>query len=288
MGSSRIFRFLFKEQLQALEREERRLQRLEKTLQGETPPGRAVTVYPDDIFIVSYPKSGNTWARFLIGNARSRGNWVDFEGIERVIPDIYQTLDIEMASMPRPRVLKSHEYFDPRYGRVIYIVRDPRDVVVSYFHHQKKKRVIDEDYEIEPFVDRLLDGEWSPYGSWQENVESWIATRGQRDDFLLVSYEAMLEEPRAELERMLRFLDIELSEELVDESVRRSSAKSMRDLEIHQSDKWRAMAGTRADMTFVRKAEKGGWMQELPGRSVRKVELAWGGTMKRLGYTLSG
>ena len=43
-----------------------------------------------------------------------------------------------MRALPRPRVLKSHESFQPHYPSVIYIVRDPRDVAVSYYHHAMK------------------------------------------------------------------------------------------------------------------------------------------------------
>src|SRR5881397_1861057 len=97
---------------------------------GRVIAGRRLTVFPDDVFIVSYPRSGNTWTRFLVGNLVYQDEPVTFANIESRIPEIYLFPDRVLRSLPRPRMLKSHECFDPRYQRVIYIVRDPRDVVV--------------------------------------------------------------------------------------------------------------------------------------------------------------
>jgi len=44
------------------------------------------------------------------------------------------------------RIIKSHEYFDPRSKKVIYIVRDPRDVALSYYDFSRKYRQIDDSY----------------------------------------------------------------------------------------------------------------------------------------------
>jgi hypothetical protein len=48
--------------------------------------------------------------------------------------------------MPRPGIIKSHQYFDPRYKRVIYVVRDPRDVALSQFHFHRKRGLIEDSY----------------------------------------------------------------------------------------------------------------------------------------------
>src|SRR5216117_3316416 len=109
-----------------------------RILMGQVPAGRRLTVFPDDVFIVSYPRSGNTWTRFLIGNLLYQDDPVTFSNIERRIPEIYFNPDHVMRRLSRPRILKSHECFQPRYKRIIYIVRDPRDVCVSNYHHNVK------------------------------------------------------------------------------------------------------------------------------------------------------
>jgi hypothetical protein len=95
---------------------------------------RDITIFPDDVFLTSYPRSGNTWTRFLVGNLAHTEEAVTFLNVERLVPDMNKHGDYYLRHLPRPRILKSHEVFDPRYKRVIYIVRDPRDVAVSNYH----------------------------------------------------------------------------------------------------------------------------------------------------------
>src|ERR1700730_11895985 len=156
-------------------------------------PGRNMAVLPDDTFLVSYPKSGNTWTRFLVGNLVHPETTADFSNINIIIPDPEALSKNQMRRMPRPRIIKSHQYFDPRYKKVIYIVRDPRDVALSQYHFHRKRKLIADDSPFETFVARFIAGETSPYGSWGENVSSWLATRQNDSGFLLLRYEDMME-----------------------------------------------------------------------------------------------
>ena len=123
-----------------------------KRILGQTSPGRYFEVFEDDAFIVSFPKSGNTWTRFLIANLLHPEQPADFSNIDRLIPESEGLTRNELNRVPRPRIMKSHEYFDPRFRKVIYIVRDPRDVAVSQFQYYRKRRRIADDYPIEKFV----------------------------------------------------------------------------------------------------------------------------------------
>src|SRR6202161_3525192 len=58
-----------------------------KKLFGLNRGGRNFAVYPDDRFLVSYPRSGNTWTRFLIANLVYPQRNVSFLNIEELIPD---------------------------------------------------------------------------------------------------------------------------------------------------------------------------------------------------------
>ena len=141
----------------------RRLQRIAqvgRVLTGRQMAGRNLTVFPDDVFLVSYPRSGNTWTRFLIGNLIYQDEPVTFANIESRLPEIYFNPDRVLRRLPRPRILKSHECFQPHYRRIIYIVRDPRDVAVSFYHHHIKAGNIAEDYPIADFVPRFIAGEF--------------------------------------------------------------------------------------------------------------------------------
>jgi hypothetical protein len=259
-----------------------------KRILGIHRPGRELIILPDDTFLVSYPKSGNTWARVLIANLLSPGKPADFRAINKLVPDPSSETKRHFMTMPRPRVIKSHFVFDPRYPRVIYIVRDPRDVVISEYHYQRKTRNIDDHYPIEEYVHRFITGETYPEnGSWGEHVNGWLAARDGNPRFLLVRYENLLSDPVDELARIAAFLNIVATPQRLAEIVSLSSADRMRDLEARQSDASSLMKGSRKDVAFVRSAKSGGWKAELPQACVTQIESAWGEIMKRLGYELS-
>jgi len=247
---------------------------------------RDFAVYPDDTFVVSYPRSGNTWTRFLIANLVYPEKNVGFTNIEKLIPDTSSQSNRALKSTPRPRIIKSHEYFDHRYRKVIYIVRDPRDVALSYYDFQRKYMQIDDAYPLEQYVEdfvqgRLISIDW---GTWAENVSSWIYTRGKSTNFLLLRYEDMMKDTTRELTRMAQFFGIEMAPTRLQEVINRSSADRMRELEKLEADRWIATKNRRKDIPFVRVAKAGGWRTSLPVKSVEQIESAWGDLMITLGY----
>ena len=265
-----------------------------RVLAGKQLAGRGVTVYPDDVFLVSYPRSGNTWTRFLLGNLISQKDPVTFSNIESRIPEIYFNPDRELRALPRPRMLKSHECFQPQYPHVIYIVRDPRDVAISFYHHNVKARNIPDDYPMTSFVPRFIAGEFDrKFGSWRDNVLSWISVRGESANFMLLRYEEMKRDTAGALLQVVEFLErcsfreIDTSPEALRKAVELSSPERMRALEKQEAGKWVLTKSTRSDKPFVRTAKAGGWKSQLAPESVEIIESAWGDLMKNLGYELS-
>jgi hypothetical protein len=249
------------------------------------PAARGLTVYPDDTFLVSFPRSGNTWTRFLVCNLMNPDDPVGFAQLESRIPEIYDVTDRALRAFPRPRVIKSHECFDPRYKKIIYIVRDPRDVLVSYYEFQLKRRVISDDCSLEEFLPRFMESEFEPKtGCWRDHVLSWIATRGGQQGFLLLRYEDMLANTQKESAKITSFLGLDSNPGRIARAVALSSAGRMRQLEKEQSRQWRETKKTRQDKPFVRKAAAGGWKSTLPERCVIQIESAWGDVMRSVGY----
>jgi len=258
-----------------------------KCMLGRDVAERNFNVYPDDSFVISYPKSGNTWTRFLIANLAYPNEQVDFTNINRLIADIALASKNFLKSLPRPRILKSHEAFDARFKNVIYIVRDPRDVALSEYHFEVKRKHVEQGFPIDQYVNRFVAGESGPYGSWAENVASWVATRQNSPRFLLLRYEDMLADPARELAKVATFLGFEAEPGRLARAVERSSADRMRKLEVAQADQWSATKNTRKDMLFVRAAKSGGWETGLPKSSATLIESRWGSLMNLLGYKLS-
>jgi hypothetical protein len=258
-----------------------------RVITKQQPAARGLTVYPDDTFLVSFPRSGNTWTRFLVCNLINPDDPVNFAQLESRIPEIYFVSDRHLRAFARPRVIKSHECFDPRYKKIIYIVRDPRDVFISYYEFQLKRRVISDDCRLEEFLPRFMESAIEPkMGSWRDHVVSWIATRGGQENFLLLRYEEMLSNPQREATKIASFLGLDSQPERIGRAVELSSADRMRKLEKEQSRQWRATKKTRQDKPFVRKAAAGGWKSALPQHCVAQIESAWGDVMRSVGYEL--
>ena len=265
-----------------------------RLLAGKQPAGRGATVFPDDVLLTSYPRSGNTWTRFLLANLLDQKSPVTFSNIESRIPEIYFNPDRFMRALPRPRLLKSHESFEPHYPRVIYLVRDPRDVAVSFYHHNVKARNIPDDYPMTSFVPRFIAAEFDrPFGSWRDNVLSWTMLRGSSPDFLMIRYEDLKRDTVATLGQIVVFLErcsfrnIDASIEALQRTVELSTPERMRALEKQEAKNWVLTKHTRPDKPFVRSAVSGGWRSQLAPESVAAIELAWGDLMQRMGYELS-
>jgi hypothetical protein len=255
---------------------------------GKDVAGRDFAMYPDDTFIVSYPRSGNTWTRFLIANLLFPDQEVTFASIEKQIPDAEAQSRIHLRGVPRPRFIKSHQYFHPRYQKVVYIVRDPRDVVLSYYDFDRKYRHIEDAYPLASYVGDFVAGRMisASWGTWRENVGSWISARGGNPGFLLLRYEDMIADPLNQASRLATFLGLKPTSAELKRAIERSAADQMRKLEKTQGDQWVSTKGKRNDIPFVRGATSGGWKTKLAENLVAEIEGAWGSLMNALGYEL--
>jgi estrone sulfotransferase len=255
--------------------------------------GRGLTVFSDDVFLVSYPRSGNTWTRFLLGNLIYQNDPITFSNIESRIPEIYFNRDRVLRQLQRPRMLKSHECFPPQCPRVIYIVRDPRDVAVSFYHQHVKARNLPDDYPMASFVPRFIASELdSKFASWQDNVLSWTVLRRDDPGFLMLRYEDMKRDPALVLANVVAFLErcsfckIGSSAEVLQRAIELSSPERMRALEKQEASRWILTKGTSSDKPFVHSAISGGWKSQLAPESVAAIDSAWGDLMQSLGYEL--
>jgi hypothetical protein len=255
---------------------------------ARAPAGRMLTVFSNDVFLVGFRRSGTTWSRFLFGNFIQQDEPVTFANVERLVPTIYTLPDRVLRQSPR--FLKSHECFDPRYPRVIYIARDPRDVAVSSYWYYLKMRVIPDGYPMDEFVKRFVAANVVAYadrvGCWQDHVLSWVRLREGKPGFRLLRYEDLVADPAKELASLALFLGVDATPARVERAIRLSSVSHMQSLEKKQSKQWILTKDSRQDIPFVREAKAGAWRNKLSDTAVRTIEQAWGTTMKELGYEL--
>ena len=206
--------------------------------------------------------------------------------IEKFIPDSSALSSRALKRVPRPRFVKSHEYFDPRFQKVIYLVRDPRDVAVSLYNFRRKYRHIEDTFPIDQYVaESFIKGDMDV--SWGEHVGSWLGARRKHPGFLLLRYEDLQQNVSRELRRVADFLGIDAAPERIATAVQRSEVDRLRALEKQEHEKWVSTKGKRADVPFIGTARVGGWNQRLPGGAAALIESAWGDLMESLRYELS-
>jgi hypothetical protein len=190
-----------------------------------------------------------------------------------------------MKRVPRPRIIKTHEYFDPRFKKVLYLVRDPRDVAVSLYNFRRKYRVIDDSYSIERYVsERFIYGDLDL--SWGEHVGSWLGARGTDQSFLLVRYEDLEKDVAKSLANIAQFFGINSTHTNIATAIERSSANRLRKLEKVEHEKWVTTKGKRADIPFIATAKSGNWKEVLSRSAATHIESKWAPLMSRLGYEL--
>ena len=122
-------------------------------------------VLPDDTFVVSYPRSGNTWTRYILAYLlRGTSEPLDPHTVNAIAPDAYLSPHLINASSGR-RLIKIHEPWLAHCPRVIYIHRDCRESLVSYWHFVRRSQRY-----AGTFSEFLRSGIPSTHGSWKRHM----------------------------------------------------------------------------------------------------------------------
>lgn len=241
-----------------------------------------IDILSDDVFIVSYPKSGNTWVRFLLGNYLTDCR-VDFTNSHLIVPDIHFNPEQCALLKYRPRFIKSHFSYTEQYPNVVYILRDGRDVTVSYFFYLKKIGRLASDVSFENYIrDYTLYGD-DMFGDWAQHVRSWtrVASEGK---LLCIKYEDILSDTAKQLERILSFAGVKPDHDIIDRAVYSSSFSQMQKMETIQHDACPTLSHVKnKEIKFVREGRSGQWRDyfshealELFMKRNEDVLKAWG------------
>jgi hypothetical protein len=234
------------------------------------------TIHNDDIFITSYPKSGNTWLRFLLANILKRNDEeIDFHTVHEYIPEVGKQEEI-IKALKRPRIMKSHAPYVSEYPKVIYLIRDGRDIYVSYYHHRLKQ--LPPDCTFRQFLERQ-----DHYPStWGEHVESWISA-GDTSKILLVKYEDLVHDCNKELKRILNFIGINRSQSQLKSATKASCFENMQRIE---REKGRLFRRGGPDI-FMRRGKTGDWKDYFKQEEKIIFKAREGQFLVKLGYEKS-
>jgi len=185
------------------------------------------------VMLASYPRSGNTWSKFMLAELLT-GSEVDFSSNEDLVPMVGCHLGVPRLLPDAGRLIKTHEPYNRSYGRAIYLVRDVRDVALSF---RKLRAVEGFDHEsFEAFLIKFVRGEVGGYGSWQAHVMSWL-TAAQRDSgVLVIHYEELIDDTVTKLGEMARFLRVSDDEARLRAIVENNRPDKMRNRKTEYSD----------------------------------------------------
>ena len=249
--------------------------RFDQRIQRETGLWSIRRTDPTDIFIAGYPKSGNTWMQNLVAG-------VVYSLDPECLPDtliLDLVPDVHFCRYYRryqtPMYFKTHHLPRADYRRVINLLRDGRDVMVSYYHHL---RALSGDAV--DFSEIVRTGRHLAPSKWHDHVNAWRSNPFGAE-ILTVRYEDLLENPVKELHRVCDFAGIERSTEVLETVSRKSSFSKMREKE--EKTGWANSSWPRSRF-FVRRGEVGSFKDEMPKNVLSAFLAQAGDTLRACNY----
>lgn len=235
------------------------------------------TINEKDFVMAGYPKSGNTWMQNLLAGILYGidTQYLPDSLTQELIPDLdykifYKRLNPSLC-------FKTHGYPKKEFRNVIHLVRDPRDVMASYY-----AMMIGQGKNV-TFNDVIVEQENLRFGTWSEHSQAWLNNpfnaRVHR-----VKYEDILEEPREELKKILNFMNLIRSDELIDRVIEGNSLTMMKKKEKELGFDKHFMRSWKEGHSFVRTGEKGTGKKEIPQKLITYLEEQCKEQMKVLGY----
>ncbi|NDA22450.1 MAG: sulfotransferase [Proteobacteria bacterium] len=277
------------------------------------------------IWLASYPKSGNTLLRSILGTYfySDDGDFkfkhlykisqfpavehftnlgIDTSKDDEIFKNFIEAQKKINKENPRIKFFKTHSSLCKLNGcnftdeqntlGVIYIVRDPRNVVTSFAHHYNMSiddattALIDE----RRFFIRTDLMHRSFLSSWKFNFNSWKKW-DERNKYLLIRYEDLVNRKKTILIRIFKFLKTlgaiknDLNMTKLNRTIKSTEFQKMKKMEktetFHESvidDK----TGKKKD--FFNLGPKNNWRQILDHKNREKIENSFADEMKELGY----
>nr|XP_033818284.1 sulfotransferase 2B1-like [Geotrypetes seraphini] len=245
-----------------------------------------------DAFSITYPKSGTTWMQEILTLIQSDGDTTishtvpNWERVPWLEPTLFST---NLESLPSPRFMSSHlpvhlfpKSFFTSKAKVIYTVRNPRDVLVSLHYFSKTAGFLDELDNIEELLPKFLKGEVLG-GSWFDHVRGWLGVKDQVN-LLIVTYEELLQDLRGSVVRICNFLGKELNEAAIDSVVENVSFKNMKDNKMSNYSTFPKDILDIQKSPFIRKGISGEWKNHFTPAMSESFDAAYKEAMNDINF----
>lgn len=251
---------------------------------------------PSDILIATYPKAGTTWTQEIIDLLRHKG---DAEACKRAPtpirspfleiispPPIPSGLDL-LNTMDPPRLIKTHLPlqlvplgFWENKCKVIYVARNAKDNLVSYYHFDCMNKTQPEPGPWDGYIQKFMRGELA-WGSWYDHVKGYWKEKENRN-ILYLFYEDLKENPRREVERIMKYLDLSVSDEVISKIVELTSFKNMKENPMANYSCVPSSVFDQSISPFMRKGEVGDWTNHFTPEQVKVFDEDYEKQMKEV------
>jgi hypothetical protein len=273
------------------------------------------------IWLASYPKSGNTWFRAFLANlsqnsdqpadinelegspiASSRllfdeatglsSSDLTQEEIENLRPQVYTYIANNAKDVIFHKIHDAYTYTsegcalvpESATKAVIYFVRNPLDVAVSFAHHANLgfesivKFMNDNNYAFCSKSTKLHMQLMQRLLSWSNHAQSWVDN--SRLPIHVVRYEDMMINPLATFMEAIQFCGFKFTMSQIENAILKSSFNELQKQENEKGFREKSPESIR----FFRKGKIGSWKEELPLELVNQIICDHRGMMTRFGY----
>lgn len=276
------------------------------------------------IWFSSYPKSGNTWFRAFYTNlirnldkpvgvnqfeprllAGSRNLFDQYTGvessdlsedeIERLRPRVFEIISRELGKEGTPVYMKIHDAYtrtssgewlvSPNATRaVLYFIRNPLDVVVSFAHHNSCsidkmiEKMGDENYSLNFKPNRIGNQLKQKLTTWSQHVTGWVDQLGDR--LHIMRYEDMVRDTLNTFTNAVNFAGLPNDPQRIQKALRFSDIRELQ----RQEQQFGFKEKSQVAESFFRQGKSGSWREVLTSTQVERIIRDHGAVMKRFGY----
>lgn len=252
----------------------------------------------DDIWIVTYPRSGTAWTYQTAWGVLYGGDTAALERakhearVPRFLPieigtarSVADRIDSWYA-LPSPRVIPTHLprrlFPSAALGQSckrIYVLRDGRDVAVSFYHfHRAHKALGYYRGSWAEFFELFMAGDII-YNSWFDHVLDWLSDR--QEGALLLRYEDLQQNIQSQIRRIAAFLDKDLSPQRIAAVAEQASFTRMQSDRLNNYARYDFMDAAVAP--FLRKGVSGDWKNYFSDEQDARFRARWAERVRERG-----